>query len=56
LGRDLARVDGVGADHSLTLAARRTHGDTVVAILALVLTLSLTSYASPLLYGFGAFA
>ena len=31
----------------------RTHGETVVAILALVLTLSLTSYATPLLYGFG---
>ena len=31
----------------------RTHGDTVVAILALVLTLSLTSFVSPLLYGFG---
>jgi len=28
----------------------------VVAILALVLTLWLTSFASPLLYGFGAFA
>ena len=31
----------------------RTRGDTVVAILALVLTLSLTSFASPLFYGFG---
>ena len=31
----------------------RTHGDTVLAILALVLTLSLTSFGSPLLFGVG---
>jgi len=31
----------------------RAHGDTVVAILALVLTLSLTGYASPFLFGVG---
>lgn len=35
------------------ITAIPTRGETVVAILALVLTLSLTSYASPLLFGFG---
>jgi len=36
----------------LGITAIRTHGETAVAILALVLVLSLTSFASPLfLYG-----
>lgn len=31
----------------------RTRGETAVAVLALVLTLSLTSFATPFVYGFG---